>query len=88
MALLRRCGVLVAAGGIWTRAEAEAVLDKGADAVAVGRAAIANPDWAARVAEPGWQPRRPPLTRAELRERGLSDRFATYMRNWKGFVAD
>ena len=80
--------VLVAAGGVWTLEEAEAVLKKGADAVAIGRAAIANPDWAAKVTTPGWQPRRPPLTVPELRERGLSDRFAAYMRNWAGFVAD
>ena len=83
-----RSTTLVAAGGVWTRREAEGALDRGADAVAVGRAAIANPDWAARVAESGWEPRRPPLTLAELRERGLSDRFAGYMRNWAGFVAD
>ncbi len=79
---------LVVAGNIWTRAEAEAMLDRGAAAVAIGRAAIANPDWASRVAEPGWEPRRPPLTVAELGERGLSPTFAAYMRNWKGFVAD
>jgi hypothetical protein len=47
-----------------------------------------NPDWAARVADPAWQPRRPPLTVAELGERGVSRGFADYMRNWKGFVAD
>jgi hypothetical protein len=35
-----------------------------------------------------WEPRRPPLTVAELTERGLSPKFAEYMRNWKGFVAD
>jgi 2,4-dienoyl-CoA reductase-like NADH-dependent reductase (Old Yellow Enzyme family) len=79
---------LVAAGGVWTRADAEALLEKGADAVAVGRAAIANPDWATKVADASWEPRRPPLTIAELRERGLGDAFARYMRSWKGFVAD
>ncbi|HEY8040164.1 MAG TPA: NADH:flavin oxidoreductase [Polyangiaceae bacterium] len=79
---------LVAAGGVWTRAEAEALLEKGASAVAVGRAAIANPEWAARVADLAWEPRRPPLTIAELRERGLNETFAAYMRNWKGFVSD
>ncbi len=79
---------LVAAGGVWTPKEAEAVLDKGADAVAIGRAAIANPDWASRAADASWQPRRPPLAVTELRERGLSERFAGYMRNWEGFVAD
>jgi len=78
---------LVAAGGVWTRSDAEAALDRGADAVAIGRAAIANPNWASQVADRDWQPRRPPLTVAELRERGLSERFAGYMRNWEGFVA-
>jgi 2,4-dienoyl-CoA reductase-like NADH-dependent reductase (Old Yellow Enzyme family) len=79
---------LVAAGAIWTRGDAEALLEKGATAVAVGRAAIANPDWASRVEEAQWQPRRPPLTIGELTDRGLNPAFAGYMRNWKGFVAD
>ena len=79
--------VLVAAGKIWTREEADAVLALGADAVCVGRAAIANPDWPKRIAA-GLELKRPPLTPAELRERGLSESFVGYMRNWKGFVAD
>ncbi|WP_438001076.1 NADH:flavin oxidoreductase [Sorangium sp. So ce185] len=79
---------LVVAGGVWTRAEAEALLDKGATAVALGRAGIANPDWPQRIADPAWEPRRPPLTRAELLERGVSETFAGYLRRWKGFVAD
>jgi 2,4-dienoyl-CoA reductase-like NADH-dependent reductase (Old Yellow Enzyme family) len=79
---------LVVAGGIWTRADAQAAFALGASAVALGRAAIANPDWAARVADAHWEPRRPPLTVAELGERGLSPEFAGYMRAWKNFVAD
>ncbi len=79
---------LVVAGNIWTRADAEALLDLGASAVAVGRAAIVNPDWARQVADEAWSPRRPPLTVAELGERGLSPTFAEYMRRWKGFVGD
>lgn len=31
---------------------------------------------------------RPPMTVAELGERRVSERFAGYLRNWKGFVAD
>jgi 2,4-dienoyl-CoA reductase-like NADH-dependent reductase (Old Yellow Enzyme family) len=85
--VLPRDCVLVAAGGVWTLGDAESVLEKGADAVAIGRAAIANPDWAAKAVAPDWEPRRPPLTVLELRERGLSERFAAYMRNWPGFVA-
>jgi 2,4-dienoyl-CoA reductase-like NADH-dependent reductase (Old Yellow Enzyme family) len=79
---------LVAAGNIWTRADAEAALARGASAVAVGQAAIANPDWVKRVSDPSSEVRRPPLTIAELHERGLNPTFAANMRNWKGFVAD
>lgn len=86
-AVLPREVVLVAAGKVWTRAEAEVVLARGADAVAVGRAAIANPDWPHRVAA-GLEVKRPPLTPAELRERSLAEPFIAFMRGWKGFVAD
>jgi 2,4-dienoyl-CoA reductase-like NADH-dependent reductase (Old Yellow Enzyme family) len=78
---------VIVAGGIWTRQQAEDVLAKGADGVALGRSAIANPDWPHRIAEPGWEPRRPPLTAEELRERGLSETFVQYMRRFK-FVAE
>ena len=87
-AALPREVALVAAGNVWTVADAEALLDRGADAVALGRAAVANPAWPLDAAQAGWEPRRPPLTVAELGERGLSAPFANYMRSWKGFVAD
>ncbi len=77
---------IVAAGSVWTRAEADALLARGADAVALGKSAILNPDWATRAADPAWQPKRPPVTLADLRERGLNATFAEYMKNWKGFV--
>jgi hypothetical protein len=64
------------------------LLERGASAVALGRSAIANPDWPRHVGDPSWEPRRPPLTVAELQARGLSEAFANYMRRWKGFVAD
>jgi 2,4-dienoyl-CoA reductase-like NADH-dependent reductase (Old Yellow Enzyme family) len=79
---------LVSAGGIWTAEEAAAQLDLGADAVALGRAAIANPDWPRRVAESGHAPARPPLTADELRARALGPAFLDYMRRWEGFVRD
>ena len=78
---------LITAGNIWTVKAAERQLDYGADAVALGRPAIANPDWPHRVARDGEHPRRPPLTPEELRDRGLSDNFIDYMRRWQGFVA-
>jgi 2,4-dienoyl-CoA reductase-like NADH-dependent reductase (Old Yellow Enzyme family) len=78
---------LIVAGGVWTRADAESLLDIGASAVALGRAAIANPDWPLRAGDASWIPRRPPFTIAELRARGLNAKFAEYMRGWSGFVA-
>lgn len=79
---------LFAAGSIWTREEAQRTLDLGADVVALGRAAIANPDWPLRAQDPAWSPRRPPLSPAELAERGVNPTFVTYLRRWKGFVGD
>lgn len=77
---------LLVAGSVWTRDEAEELLEKGADAVALGRSAIANPDFPRRARETQWKARRPPFTPEELVERGLSPKFAGYMRAWKGFV--
>ena len=78
--------VLIAAGAVWTRGEAEGLLAMGGDAVAIARAAILNPDWPQRAIEDGWEPKRPPATIDELLGRGLNERFAGYMRAWKGFV--
>ncbi|MBK6923000.1 MAG: NADH:flavin oxidoreductase [Deltaproteobacteria bacterium] len=76
------------AGGVWTRDEAQALIDRGADAVALGRSAIVNRDWAHAIVDPAWAPTRPPVTIVQLREAGLSPRFAEYMRIWKDFVRD
>jgi 2,4-dienoyl-CoA reductase-like NADH-dependent reductase (Old Yellow Enzyme family) len=78
---------ILAAGSIWTRAEAEAVVGRGADVVALGRAGITNPEWPQQAADPSWEPRRPPLTVEELLARDLSPPFVEYMRRWRGFVA-
>jgi 2,4-dienoyl-CoA reductase-like NADH-dependent reductase (Old Yellow Enzyme family) len=79
---------LVAAGGVWTRAQAEALLDRGADFVALGRAAVGNPDWARRVVDPWWVPARPPYSVDDLAAVAVSRPFAEYLRRWKGFVAE
>jgi len=78
---------LVAAGKIWSRQDAEAVLAKGADMVALGRSAILNPDWPKQV-RGGADIKLPPITRAELHERGVSPLFAGYLTKWKNLVAD
>jgi 2,4-dienoyl-CoA reductase-like NADH-dependent reductase (Old Yellow Enzyme family) len=79
---------LVAAGGVWTRAQAEALLDRGADFVALGRASVGNPDWPRRVVDPWWVPARPPYTVEDLAAVAVSRPFADYLRRWKGFVAE
>lgn len=72
--------VLVAAGNVWTADEAQHLLDLGADAVALGRAAIVNPDWPRRIADPTLSIQRPPLTPAELLKRAVSPAFIDYLR--------
>ena len=79
---------LFTAGSIWTRAEAEDARAKGADVIALGRAAILNPEWPKLAREPGWEPRRPPMPRAELIATTVSPKFAGYLTRWKNFVAD
>ena len=79
---------LFVAGKVWTREEAASLLALGADIVALGRSAIANPRWPLEAADPTWHPKEPPLTLAELHARGLNERFAGYMRAWKGFVTE
>lgn len=77
---------IITAGNLWTAEDGMAQLAHGADGVALGRAAIANPAWPREVAALGGSVRRPPLSAAQLRERGLGEAFVDYMRNWKGFV--
>jgi 2,4-dienoyl-CoA reductase-like NADH-dependent reductase (Old Yellow Enzyme family) len=83
---LPRDVALLVAGSVWTRQEADELLARGADAVALGRSAIVNPEWPRLASSAAWEPKRPPVTVEELIERGLSPRFAEYMRAWKNFV--
>ena len=80
---------VIACGKIWSRADAEAVMEKGADMIALGRSAILNPDWP-QLARSGDDAaiKRPPITRAELAERAVSPLFAGYLTKWKNLVAD
>ncbi|MDC0669317.1 NADH:flavin oxidoreductase [Nannocystis radixulma] len=79
---------LVVAGNIWTVADAEATLARGADVVALGKAAILNPDWPRRAADPAFVPERGPLTPAQLHDLAISDPFVTYLRRFKNLVRD
>jgi 2,4-dienoyl-CoA reductase-like NADH-dependent reductase (Old Yellow Enzyme family) len=74
---------LVIAGSVWTRAEAEGFLAMGADAIALGRAAIVNPDWPKHIEDASWAPRMPPLTPAELEALAVSETFVKYLHKFK-----
>lgn len=78
---------IIAAGKIWTPAQAADVLGHGADLVALGQAALVNPDWARRMQDPEWAPSRPPRTPEQLATVGVTEPFLAYVRDgWPGFV--
>jgi 2,4-dienoyl-CoA reductase-like NADH-dependent reductase (Old Yellow Enzyme family) len=79
---------LIAAGGVWTADDAQALMDHGADVVAVGRAAILDPDWVQHVVVEGRAPVRGPRTPAELLSVDVSPGFVQYLRRFPGLVAD
>jgi 2,4-dienoyl-CoA reductase-like NADH-dependent reductase (Old Yellow Enzyme family) len=79
---------LLVAGAVWERAEAEALLKKGADGVALGRGAVINADWPLQATDANWHPKRPPASIESLTASGLSKPFAEYLRQWPGFIAD
>ncbi len=80
---------LGAAGKLTTGASVRRAIDEGLDFVVVGRAAILHHDLPERIAaDPVFTPTPLPASVDYLRAEGLSDAFITYMRTWKGFVAD
>lgn len=78
---------VVACGSVWTREDADAAIAKGADIIALGRSAILNPSWPEHVADPAWQPARPPMSAEDLRARDVSETFVGYLRSFKNLVA-
>ena len=80
---------LGAAGKIATGEDVARAMDLGLDFVVVGRAAILHHDLPERIrAHSGFSPTSLPVTSDYLREEGLGEPFISYMRSWKGFVAD
>ncbi|MGY6039791.1 oxidoreductase [Aeromonas sp. AE23HZ002T15] len=77
---------LMVAGRIRDAESARLALAGGADLVAVGAAAIGNPDWMQRVSRA--QPlRQPPFGTALLTELGFTDRALDYLGSLPGLVA-
>jgi 2,4-dienoyl-CoA reductase-like NADH-dependent reductase (Old Yellow Enzyme family) len=86
--LPRHGTALGVAGKITNAPHAQRCLDRGADFVLIGRGAILHHDFAARaIADPDFTSRSLPVPPETLAAEGLSPGFITYMRNWKGFVA-
>jgi 2,4-dienoyl-CoA reductase-like NADH-dependent reductase (Old Yellow Enzyme family) len=78
---------LLVAGRVWTPDEARALLARGADMVALGRAAILDPDWPVHARAPGFVPERGPLDPDQYAARAVGPRFVAYLRRFKGMVA-
>jgi len=78
--------VLSVAGGIASRADAEAALDAGADIAVVGRYSIIHPDWPRISADPGFTPSRPPWEPDALRAASVGSGLLGYISAFPGFV--
>jgi 2,4-dienoyl-CoA reductase-like NADH-dependent reductase (Old Yellow Enzyme family) len=87
---LPRGGVKLGAAGKITTGEAcHRAMEGGLDFVVIGRGAILHHDFPKRVqADADFKPVPNPVTADYLRGEGLGEAFVTYMRTWKGFVAD
>lgn len=79
------CPLLVA-GKLHTRADAESALAQGADAVALGRVAIAYPEWPQSIRNHTFDPQPPPHSADHLRAAAVGPKFLAYLRRWPGFV--
>ncbi len=79
---------IITAGKIWTRDEAEKVIEQGADIVALGKSAIGIPDWPSRARDKNLEIQLPPYSVKYLKESDLSEPFIEYMRRWPDFVAE
>jgi 2,4-dienoyl-CoA reductase-like NADH-dependent reductase (Old Yellow Enzyme family) len=79
---------IMVAGSIWTVEQAQRAMERGADLISLGRAAVLNPDWPDEAkAGTSYEPRRPPMAADELVARAVSPKFVEYLRRWPGFVA-
>tara|TARA_B100000614_G_scaffold147807_1_gene131153 strand:+ start:390 stop:1481 length:1092 start_codon:yes stop_codon:yes gene_type:complete len=79
---------MITCGAVWSSAQAQEVMDQGADLVAVARSAIGHADWARHLGDSEYDPQRPPFTAEHLLAEGLSEKFVDYMRAWQDFVSN
>lgn len=74
------------AGKVTSPAIAAEMLEKGADYVLIGRAAILHHDFPERARDPAFTPVALPVTAEYLANEGLGPAFVKYMSTWPGFV--
>jgi len=79
---------IISTGSVWSKSDAQELIDQGADLIGVARVGIPYPDWAENLSQKNYDPPRAPFTVKQLREADLSDVFINYMRKWKGFVCN
>jgi len=79
---------IISTGNVWSKSDAQELIDQGADLIGVARVGIPYPDWAENLSQKNYDPPRAPFTVKQLREADLSDVFINYMRKWKGFVCN
>jgi 2,4-dienoyl-CoA reductase-like NADH-dependent reductase (Old Yellow Enzyme family) len=79
---------IVAAGGISSVQDAVRVMQRGANIIALGTGAILDPTWPRLAADPGNEQARPPFTRHELEQVGVTAPSLEYLRDdWPHLVS-
>ena len=85
----RKDVLLTVAGKIYQPYDAIKCMQAGVDFVTLGRVAIVHHDYPKQVAQnSSFKPETLPVTRAHLRQEGLSEKFIDYMSSWADFVED
>lgn len=79
---------LVVAGGIQTQQHALEVLEQGADAIAIGKMALGNPDWPKTVGLENHLPLMPPYSKEYLLSQSVGPAFLDYMGRTPGFLVN
>lgn len=77
---------VAAAGGIWTRKDAQQFFDAGGDIAVLGKAAIAHPDWPSISQKTDFTPLPRPWPIDYLKSVDVSERFIAYLKRFPGLV--
>jgi 2,4-dienoyl-CoA reductase-like NADH-dependent reductase (Old Yellow Enzyme family) len=79
--------LLTVAGNIRTGKDVHKIIGAGVDFAAIGRAAIVHHDFPKKVLNnPAFEPLSLPVSKAHLKNQGVSDKFIEYLGFFKGFV--